>query len=81
MNTKLQDDFRYYLANKTDLVKAHAGKFIVIKDCQVIGVYDTQLLAIDETKKHHKLGTFLVKHCLPGDDADRQVYHSRVIFA
>ena len=80
MKEKLKKEFDYYLKNQDELVKEYNGKFIVIKDCKVIGAYDSELDAIKETTKNHELGTFLVQRCEQGDASYTQAYHSRVIF-
>jgi hypothetical protein len=77
----LSKEFQYYLDHQDELVKKYNGKFIVIKDCSVIGAYDDELEAINETQKKYKLGTFLVQKCEPGSEAYTQTYHSRVMFA
>ncbi|OHB60602.1 MAG: hypothetical protein A2167_07965 [Planctomycetes bacterium RBG_13_46_10] len=76
----LEKEFQYYLDNQEDLVKQYNGKFIVIKNFKVIGAYNTELEAIQETTKEHELGTFLVQKCEPGSDSYTQTYHSRVAF-
>ncbi len=81
MNGNLKKEFRYYLDHQDELVKKYAGKFIVIKDAKVIGDFDSDLQAVQETAKHHLLGTFLVQKCEPGEESYTQVYHSRVAFA
>lgn len=77
---KLEKEFKYYLDNQSALVEKYKGKFIVIKDCSVIGSFDSELEAIKETSKKHPLGTFLVQKCEPGSDNYTQTYHSRVSF-
>lgn len=77
---KLQEDFEYYLQHQNELVGKYSGKFIVIKSCQVIDVFDSELEAIQETAKKHALGTFLVQKCEPGNESYTQTYHSRVAF-
>lgn len=76
----LEKEFNYYIANQNELVKQHNGKFIVIKDQKVIGIYDSEIEAIETTSKHHELGTFLVQKCEPGTASYSQTYHSRVAF-
>lgn len=76
----LEKDFQYYLDNQEELVKKYDGKFIVIKNYTVIGVYDDELKAIEETSKKEELGTFLVQKCEPGTESYTQTYHSRVTF-
>jgi hypothetical protein len=75
----LEKEFKYYLDNQTELVKKFNGKFIVIKDEQVIGVHASHTEAYNETLKTEKLGTFLIQHCIPGTDSYTQTFHSQVI--
>ena len=80
MSKPLEKEFKYYLENQGELVKKYNGKVLVIKNCRVIGVYDTELEAINETSKKEKVGTFLVQKCEPGTSSYSQTYHSRVAF-
>lgn len=61
-------DFEFYLQHKEEFLKQYAGLYIVIKDCQVLGAYKTPLEAVEETKKTHALGTFIVQHVTPLGD-------------
>lgn len=81
MESPLKKEFEYYLAHQDELVKKYNGKFIVIKDQRVIGEYASQISAINETRKSHKPGTFLVQKVEPGDSAYTQTFHSRVAFS
>lgn len=78
---KLEREFKYYLEHQDELVKKYNGKFIVIKDCEVIGVFDLELEAVNKTAEKYELGTFLVQKCEPGAESYTQTYHSRVLFA
>lgn len=80
MTEQLEKEFKYYLAHQDELAKLHNGKFIVIKNCQVIGVYDSEFEALSETEKQHELGTFIVQKCESGTNSYMQMYHSRVAF-
>ena len=80
MATPLQSEFQYYRTHQAELVKRFAGKFLVIKDGKVLGSYDSQLAAVEETKKTHALGTFLVQKCEAGTESTTQSFHSRVAF-
>lgn len=75
---KLQDNFQYYLDHKEALYKEHPGKFLVIKDKNVIGVYDDQVTAYTETTKDHEPGTFIIQFNSP-ESTDEQVFHTRVV--
>ena len=78
---KLEKEFNYYLENQDELVKNYNGKFVVIKDCNVIGAFDSELEAIEKVSEKHELGTFLVQKCEPGSESYSATYHSRVLFA
>ena len=78
--TMLDREFEYYLKNQNELVKDYNGKYIVIKEDKVIGVYDSESTAYFETEKQHEAGTFLIQFCEPGDGAYSQSFHSRVSF-
>lgn len=81
MASPLQKEFEYYLAHQTEMVSRYNGKFIVLKDREIIGVYDSELAAVTETQKTHPLGTFLVQKVEPGEGAYTQTFHSRVAFS
>ncbi|MBU2535233.1 MAG: hypothetical protein ABIK32_02355 [Chloroflexota bacterium] len=77
---ELEREFNYYLEHQKELIKKYSGKFIVIKDEAVIGEYESELEAVEETSKQHELGTFLVQKCEPGSESYTYTYHSRVAF-
>ncbi len=74
----LESEFQYYKDHQKELVDKFEGKFIVIKGAKVIGVYDTEIEAYEETKKIEELGTFLIQQVLPGTESYTQTFHSRV---
>lgn len=77
----LQKEFEFYLKNQSELVKQYNNKYIVIKNQQVIGVFDSEIEAVEKTSADHELGTFLVQKCQPGKEGYTQTYHSRVSFS
>jgi len=79
--SELEKEFNYYLEYQDELVKKYNGKFIVIKNYEVIGAFDSELEAVEKTAEKHELGTFLVQKCEPGSESYTQTYHSRVSFA
>ena len=81
MSEDLDGDFQYYLDNQDKLVEKYNGKIIVIRNMDVIGTFDDEAEAIEETSKLYPLGTFLVQKCEPGSDSYTHTYHSRVVFA
>jgi uncharacterized protein (DUF1330 family) len=76
----LEKEFEYFVKNQDELVKKYGGKYIVIKNEAVIGVFDDLMVAITETSKKEKRGTFLVQKCEAGKAAYTQTFHSRVEF-
>lgn len=72
----LKEEFEHYLANTDDFFEKYQGRFIVLKNKQVIGVYDNRRTAIEETAKSHPLGTFLVQEVSGASQHAR--FHSRV---
>ena len=81
MMEKLEREFKYYVEHQGELVEKYNGKFIVIKGCNVIGVFDSELESIEKTAEQYELGTFLVQKCEPGSQSYSATYHSRVLFA
>lgn len=77
----LEKEFEYYIAHQAELVQKYNGKILVIKDQKVIGVFENELEAINETSKTHQVGTFLVHKCEPGEQNYTMTFHSRVAFA
>lgn len=80
MSIPLEKEFNYYLDNQNDLLEKYNGKYLAIKNENVIGAYNSEIDAIKETEKEHELGTFLVQKCEPGNDSYTQTFHSRVAF-
>lgn len=78
-NNNLEKEFQHFLDHQSELVKQYGGKFIVIKNQEVIGVYNSETEAFTETQKQHELGTFLIQECKPGSEVYTQTFHSRVL--
>jgi hypothetical protein len=72
----LEKEFQYYLDHQSELVKKYDGKYLTIKENEVIGVYDDKNQAYFEEQKKHDLGTFLIQFCAPGSMFYTQNYYS-----
>jgi len=79
MSIPLEKEFKYYIKNQDELVKKYNGRVIVIKNKKVIGVYDSEAEAVQETSKNEPMGNFLVQKCTPGKKDYTQTFH-RVAF-
>jgi len=78
IDSYLQKQLDYFKSYQDELVKKYEGKFLVIKDQEIQGVYNTEIEAYTDAKKKFELGTFLIQQCLPGQESYTQTFHSRV---
>jgi len=76
----LEKELEFFIANQERLVKEHRGKTLVIKDQQVVGVYDTPLEAYTESMKKYEPGTFMIQPCNEGTDAYTVTITSHELF-
>ena len=81
MSNNLQKELEYFKAHQDELVKQYEGKFLIIKDQKVEGVYDTEIEAYTEAQKRFELGTFMIQQCIAGKESYTQSFHSRVSFS
>ena len=72
--------FQYYLDHQTEFVGKYNGKYLVIKDNSIVGVYDNESEAYFESEAKYGLGNFIIQLCTPGDEAYAQHFMSRVAF-
>ena len=79
MTATLNDEFQYYLDKQAILVEEYGGKVIAIKECSVLGAYDTHLEAFTETIKEHERGTFIIQQVSEGNKAYTATFYSPVI--
>tara|TARA_Y100000310_G_C20595906_1_gene770492 strand:- start:599 stop:847 length:249 start_codon:yes stop_codon:yes gene_type:complete len=75
----LQKQLEHFKAHQKDLVEKYKGKFVVIKDQDIQGVFNTEMEAYTDAQKKFELGTFLIQQCLPGQESYTQTFHSWVI--
>ena len=76
--SNLKEEFQWYLANKADLISKYEGQFLVIKNKEVLGVFDSDMEAIRQTVLEHELGTFLVQECSSDPYSTSATFHSRI---
>ena len=58
----LEKEQAFYEANKTELRSKYAGKRIVIASDRILGVFDSDREAMQETAKTMPRGSFMVKY-------------------
>lgn len=78
MENPLKREFDWYIAHQDEIVTQYDGRYVVVRDCKVIGAYNDQSSAIAETTKTYPLGTFLVQKVERGSSAYSQTFHTRV---
>ncbi len=77
---ELVREFHYYLAHQDEMVAQYDGKVIVLKNYEVIGVYDTDLEAFTKTVREHEPGTFIIQRVSAGDEAYTATIHTPGVF-
>ncbi len=76
--SNLEEDFNYYLEHREELLDKYYGRYIVIKNSQVIGDFDSEQEAFETASNNHEVGTFLIQHCVPGEASTNATFYSRV---
>ena len=74
----LEKEYEFFQKNKKIFKEKYLGKFIVIKNEEVIGVYLTVSEALEKTSKKHEIGSFLIQEVAENDSDYIQRFHSRV---
>ena len=74
----LENEFHYYIENQAQLSEKYEGKVLVIRDQNVIGVYDSEGEALKKTVVDQELGSFLIQTCSPDPNSVVSTFHSRV---
>jgi hypothetical protein len=65
----LSKEFDFYIEHQQEYVDKYNGKVIVLKGGELLGVYDSEFEALQETAKKYEPGTFLVQRVSPGPEA------------
>ncbi len=57
-------EYLWYKAHEEELLEKSPGRYIVIKNEQVMGDFESRKAARLEALKLHKPGTFIIHHCV-----------------
>ena len=60
MTAMLDREFQTFQENKPNLVKNHKGKFVLIKNDTIIGIFENELDAVNQGNEQFKDSHFLV---------------------
>lgn len=74
----LEKESKYYLKHQNDLVKKYDGKWLLIKNENVIGSFESKEDVFNESQKAENIGKVLIQYCSLGEAAYTQTFHSRV---
>ncbi len=55
------EEIAYYKANRLDFINQYEGKHLVIKEQQVVGIYNTRSEALDASTML-ETGTYIIEH-------------------
>lgn len=69
-----REDFSFFVEHYQELYELYGETFLVIKGKKVIGSYENEMTAIEETTKVLPLGSFIVQKC----DGDESAYTNYV---
>jgi hypothetical protein len=66
----LEKELRFYEQHQTEWAATYAGKLVLVKDADLIGVFDTLEDALAEGARRFGLNPFLVR---PADEPSREI--------
>ena len=75
----LRQEFDHYKTIQSQLVEKFNGKVIVLMGGDVLGVFESELDAMTQTKKRYEIGTFLIQKVTEGEEAYSQTFQSRMV--
>ena len=73
--TERKKDFEYFIEHYQELYEKYGHKLIAIKNKTVLGVYNSEIAAMDDISKQYPLGTFIIQEC-NGDESGYTNYIS-----
>lgn len=71
-----EKELAYFIAHQKDLVAKYDGKTLVLRENELVGVYDNPLQAYLEAQKQFEPGTFMIQPCAPGPEAYTVTIHA-----
>lgn len=80
-NRNFITELAFFKNNLEHLLDKYQGKYLVIKGEKLLGVYDSEIDAVQETAEKEEMGTFLVQMCERDSDLYTMTFHSRIRFA
>ena len=72
-------DFYFFIDHYDELFKKYGHKFFVIRNKEILGVFDDLGTAVDETTRVYPLGTFIVQENT-GDESGYTIWVNPLIY-
>ena len=76
----LKNEYKFFNDNIDALIEKYSNKYIIIKDDDIKGDFDSFDRAYEAAIKKYELGSFLIQHCNKDENNSGQVFNSRVFF-
>ncbi|MGN0022930.1 MAG: hypothetical protein ACI352_02750 [Elusimicrobiaceae bacterium] len=76
----INKNYAFFKKNMAVLYAKYGHKFVVIKEEKVIGVYDNEDIALIETLKTEKLGTFIIQELNENEEDNTHHFQYNVYF-
>lgn len=58
----IDHEIAWYKANRQQFIKDYDGKYLVIKDEQIAGIYNSNTEAQDTARSEFLFGTYIIEH-------------------
>ena len=65
----MQEDYKWFLDNYTDLYQKYGDVYLAIKNKTVIGVYQTYAEGVKGSSRTEGIGTFIIQKCGKDDSS------------
>ena len=76
------ENYHWFESKLPELVKKYEGRYVVVKNCEILSDYGTFEEAFTETIKTETLGTFIIQLCSEDKAKTVQTYYTmKVKFA
>lgn len=78
----MESDFKWFNANRAEIIKDHINERVVIRNKEVLGYYPTDRAAIDAmAARGLPIGEYSVQRCRTAEDDVEYYYTGRYAFA
>lgn len=58
------EEIAYYKANRKEFIRLYAGKHLVIKGMEIVGIYNSRTEATDTAAMQYDPGTYIIERPL-----------------